>query len=167
MYNSLRWSLVGHLELEAHFRPLSFAGQFRIGTSEANIAEQQKRLRSVAMIIGALLVLPGALALLFGMLKYPFGLAYLYDAAFSSSFFVTLATASLFLGTPLALLLNILAILRLSLIRQPDGISTSVTLEPTLWHLLVLGVAFLVAAAFFGHLVADGFACFRGVKSAC
>ncbi len=153
MYNSLRWSLVGHLELEAHLRPLSLAGQFRIRTSETNIAEQAKRLQIVAMIVGAILVLPGALALLFGVLKYPLGLAYFYDAAFSSSVFVTFATASLFLGTPLALLLNILAILRLSLTRQSDGIFTSVTLEPTLWHLLVLGVACLVAVAFFGHLL--------------
>jgi hypothetical protein len=167
MYNSLRWSLVGHLELEAHLRPLSFSGQFRIGASEANIGQQQNRLQSIAMIIGALLVLPGALALLFGMLKYPFGFAYLYDTAFASSVFVNLATASLFLGTPLALLLNILAVLHLSLTRQSDGIATSVTLEPTLVHLVVLGVAFLVASAFFGHLVADGFACFRGVRSAC
>ncbi len=167
MYNSLRWSLVGHLELEAHLRPLSLAGQFRIGTSEANIAQQQKRLQSVVMILGALLVLPGALALLFGLLKYPFGFAYLYDVAFASSTFILLATASLFLGTPLALLLNFLVILHLSFARQPAGLSTSVTLEPTLWHLLVLGVAFLVAAAFFGHLVADGLACLGGVKSAC
>lgn len=167
MYNSLRWSLVGHLELEAHLRPLSFAGQFRIVTNTANLAERQQRLQLVAVIVGALLVLPGALGLLFGASKFILGIPFLYDAAFASSIFVTFAAFSLFLGTPLALLLNFLVILHLSINRQPDGLSTSLTVEPTLVHLLVLGFALLVAAAFFGHLAADSLACFRGVKSAC
>lgn len=167
MYYSHRLSLVGHLDLEGHLRPLSLAGRFRIETTATDITETRKRFQFVAMMIGVLLVLPGALALLIGLSRYPLGLPNLYDVAFASSAFVLLATASLFLGTPLALLLNILAILRLSFTRQPDGISTSVALEPTLVHLLVLGIAFLVAAAFFGHLVADGLACFYGGKSAC
>jgi hypothetical protein len=167
MYYSHRLSLVGHLDLEGHLRPLSLAGQFRIGTNAADITEKRKRFQVVALIVGALLVMPGALALMIGLSRYPLGLPYLYDAAFASSAFVLLASASLFLGTPLALLLNILAILRVSLTQQPDGISTSVSLEPTLVHLLVMGVALLVAAVFFGHLVADGLACFYGIKSAC
>lgn len=167
MFNSVRWSFDGRLELEAHWRPLSLAGQFKLETYPAQIAVQQKRLESILLVIGVLLVLPSVLALGFGALEYNLGLAYPYDAAFASSAFVFLATGSLFLGTPLALFLNVVAITRLHLIRQPGGISTSLTLKPTLGHLLVLGIAFLIAAAFFGHLVADGVACFYGVKSAC
>ncbi len=167
MFNSLRWSLDGHLEVEAHLRPLWFAGHLKLETHAVNAAEQQKRLESITLVVGILLVLPSVLALGFGALKYNLGLPYLYDAAFASSVFVTLATASLFLGTPLALLLNLLAITRLRSTRQPSSISTSMTLKPTLGHLLILGVALLMAAAFFGHLIADGLACFYGRKSAC
>ncbi len=167
MYISLQRTLIGHFELEAHFRPPSLAGQFKIETNATNMVERQERLRAAAMIVGALLVLPGVLAVAFGVLKYNLGFPNLYDPAFASSAFVFLAKVSLFLGTPLALLLNVLTVLHLRWNRQPDGISTSVTLEPTLMQLLVLVVAFLVTAVFFGHLVVDGFACFRGVKSAC
>ncbi len=167
MNRALHGSLVGHLELEAHLRPLSCAGQFRMGTLSANDAKHHTRRENTLLMIGVLLVLPGLLALLFGWLKYNLGLPTMYDTAFSSAIFVTLATASLFLGTPLALVLNLFPILRLSFTRQPDGVTTAVTVEPTLWQVLILGVAFLIAAAFFGHLVADAFACFRGLKSAC
>ena len=59
------------------------------------------------MIAGALLVLPGALAMLMGGISQALGIPLLHDAAFSSSIFVALATASLFVGAPLALLLNL------------------------------------------------------------
>ncbi len=167
MHYSHRLSLVGHLDLKGHLRPLSLAGQFRIETNAANITEMRRRFQVVAMMVGALLVLPGALALVIGLSRYPLGLPYLYDAAFSSTAFITLATASLFMGTPLALLLNILAVIRLSLIRQPSGLTTSLTLEATILNLTVLGIAVMVVGVWFGHLAADGLACFYGVKSDC
>lgn len=167
MYHFLRWSLIGHLDLEARLHPLSLAGQFQIGANASKSAEPQNRLQILGLIIGAILVLPAALALGFGALKFNLGWPYWYDAAFSSSVFVVLASASLFLGTPLALLLNFLAILRMSLVRRDGRITTSVTLEPTLWHLVILGFAFNLSALFFGHLFVDALACFRGVKSAC
>jgi len=63
--------------------------------------------------------------------------------------------------------LNLIPILHLTFRHQSDKVAASVTVEPTVWQLLILGVAFLIAALFFGHLVADGVACFHGVKSAC
>jgi hypothetical protein len=167
MLNSLHGSFDGRLELEAHWRPPSLAGQFKLETHSAQVAEPHQRLESILLIVGMILVLPSVLALGLGALKDSLGLAYPYDAAFASSRFVLLATGALFLGTPLALLLNMLAITRWHLMRQPSGLSTALTLKPTLGHLVVLGMAFLVAAAFFGHFVADGVACFYGVKSAC
>ena len=152
MYYTHCSSLVGHLLLEARLRPISFTGHFRIGSSEAILAASQKRFENALLVIGTLLVLPGALGLVLALLKSNLGMPNLYNAAFSSAAFVVLAKVSLFLGTPLALLSNLLAIIHVRVARQHSGISTSVTLEPTLAHLPVLAIALLVLAFFFGLL---------------
>lgn len=85
MFNSLRWSFDGRLELEAHWRPPSLAGQFKLETHSAQVAEPHQRLESILLVVGIILVLPSVLALGLGALKFSLGLAYPYHAAFASS----------------------------------------------------------------------------------
>jgi hypothetical protein len=118
-------------------------------------------------MVGALLVLPSVLGLALSLVRSTLGVPDLYEVMFSSPLFRIAASASLFLGAPLAVFLNLLAISHLSVTRSPGSVATVVTFKLTLWHVVVLAVAFAVTTLFYGHLVADGLACWRGVQSAC
>ncbi len=155
-------AMEGTLELELSPRPLALAGHFHLA---ADTAERPARWTLLLLIAGIVLVLPGALVLAGSILEQFLRIAWLYDIAMAMP--AIIPALSLFVGAPLALLLNILPIVPLALVRQDGKISAGLTVTPNLVQLLLIVVALGVAGVFFGHLVADGLACFRGIKSAC
>ncbi len=71
------------------------------------------------------------------------------------------------LGPPLALLLLALSRIRLHAAREAGRWVGRVTARLSAWELAVGLVALAVAALFFGHLLADSFACANGLRTAC
>jgi hypothetical protein len=156
-------TFVGELELELQPRPLSLAGQFRLAAPEGETSP----LRLTPLVVGALLVAPAMITLLAGFLRAQLGFPSLFDAISLNSALSLIVAASLFLGAPIAVILSLLPIMHWSLSRAEGKIATSLVFKPTFAHLVIGGAALLVAAVFFGHLVADEFACWRGITSAC
>ncbi|MBI3740397.1 MAG: hypothetical protein HY257_01405 [Chloroflexi bacterium] len=109
--------------------------------------------------------MPAVIGTIGGILKQFFGLPFLFDAVVSWN--EPIAKASLFIGAPLALVANLLAVTRIGFQRAEGKISTFLALEASPLVLFVLGMAFIVVALFWGHLFADGLACIRVVRAAC
>ncbi len=156
-------AFVGELELEWQPRALSLAGQFRIGAPQGEAAPTSL----TPLLVSALLVAPALVTLVAGILRAQLGLPSLFDTISLNAALSLIVKASLFLGAPAAVILNVVPIMRWSLSRTDGKIATTLVLKPTLLHLLIGGTALLVVAVFFGHLIADEFACMRGITSAC
>ena len=71
------------------------------------------------------------------------------------------------LGPPAALLLFAIARLRVHAGRQDGRWVGRITARLNAWEIVVGLIALAVVAVFFGHLLADAWACSNGVKSAC
>ena len=71
------------------------------------------------------------------------------------------------LGPALAVGLNIVWMTRLHVARSAGRISADATFRLGVGRVLVLALVLFLAAAFYGHLVADAIACANGVGSAC
>jgi len=71
------------------------------------------------------------------------------------------------LGPPLALVILAAARLRIRILRRDQRWVMSMVARLERWEVAVGLVALLVAGLFFGHLIADGLACARGVSRAC
>jgi hypothetical protein len=156
-------TFVGELELELQPRPLSLAGQFRLAAPEG----ETLTLPLTPLVAGALLVAPAMITLIAGVLRAQLGLPSLFDAISQNPALSLIVAVSLFLGAPVAVILSVLPIMHWSLSRAEGKIGTSLVFKPTFAHLVIGGIALLVVAVFFGHLIADEFACWRGITSAC
>ena len=156
-------TFVGELELELQPRPLSLAGQFRIAAPEGETSS----LRLPPLVAGALLVAPAMITLFAGVLRAQSGFASLFDAISQNPGLSLIVAASLFLGAPIAVILSVVPMMHWRLGRTEGKIVTSLVFKPTFVHLVIGGVALLIVAVFFGHLIADEFACWRGITSAC
>ncbi len=156
-------AFVGELELELQPRALSVAGQFRIGAPQGEATPTSR----TPLLVSALLVAPALVTLVAGILRAQLGLPSLFDIISQNPALSLIVTVSLFLGAPIAVILNVVPIMRWSLSRADGKIATKLVLKPTLLHLVIGGIALLVVAMFFGHLLADEFACMRGITSAC
>lgn len=157
------WTFVGEVDLELKPRPLSLAGQFRIAAPEG----ESSALRVWPLVVGALLVTPAAIAMCAAVLRAQLGLPSAFDAISLNPTLSLIVTASLFLGAPLAVILCFLPMMQWHLSRGEGKVVTGLVFKPTLVHLVIGGVALLVVAVFFGHLIIDEFACWRGITSAC
>ena len=69
-------------------------------------------------------------------------------------------------GPALAVVVSATALVRLTLSRVA-AFAAEVTIRLGALGTLVFAVAVLLAAAFYGHLVADAVACSNGIRSAC
>lgn len=156
-------TFVGEVDLELQPRPLSLAGEFRIAAPEG----ESSSLRLSPLVVGALLVAPAAAAMCAAVLGAQLGFPSAFDAISLNPALSLVVTASLFLGAPIALILSVLPMMHWSLSRADGKIVTSLVFKPTFVHLVIGGVALLVVAVFFGHLIIDEFACWRGITSAC
>jgi hypothetical protein len=76
-------------------------------------------------------------------------------------------TVSLFVGIPVAVVINLWRIGRLGLKRHDGGLEGLIALEFAPLHLIVLLMAIAVGGLFVGHLAVDSYACLNGVRSAC
>lgn len=77
------------------------------------------------------------------------------------------AGALVWLGPALAVGLNLMWMTRLRVALPAGGISADITLRLGVGRGLVLALVLFLAAAFFGHLVADAIACSNSVGPAC
>ena len=85
----------------------------------------------------------------------------------SSSIAIIAASVSLFVGIPVALVVNLLRILRIGLRRHHGEVEGLLALEFAPLHIAVAAAALVIGALFVGHLAADSYACLNGVRSAC
>lgn len=156
-------SIIGELDLELSPRPLALAGQFRLAAPEGENA----RLHVMPLVVGALLVAPATVLLFAGVLRAQLGFPPLFDVISQNPILSLIAATSLFLGAPVAVVLSLLPIMHWSLSRAGRKIATSLVFRPTFLHLVIAGIALFVVAVFIGHLIADEFACIRGIATAC
>jgi len=107
------------------------------------------------------------LALLAATVLEGIGIRQPYAWISTSEVAILAATISLFVGLPIALVINLLRIGRLGLKRRDGGLEGLVALEFAPLHLIVVLTALAVGGLFVGHLAADSYACLNGVRSAC
>jgi hypothetical protein len=90
-----------------------------------------------------------------------------YDAIAGSPTAILLATLSLFIGFPVAFSINVVPITRLGFRRHAGWLEVLVAVEFAAIHLVVVLTVLIVGVLFVGHLAADSYACWKGVRSAC
>ncbi len=163
MLRKITLDKISRLDLELARSNGALVGNFRIGIEDASPSALPIRL-GIALI-GLLLTLPAALGIAGGFLKQFFGISSFYDSV--TTWNHTLMTGSLFIGAPLALILGVLAVTRVGFTRAQDRIKTFLAVQASPLVLFTIAVALVVVALFWGHLVADAWACMRGITSAC
>ncbi len=163
---------ISRLDLELARSNGAIVGNFRIGIQDANT--NALRIRMGIALIGLLVTLPAALGLAAGFLKQfhlpwravpGFGIASFYDSM--TSWNHTMMWSSLFIGAPLALVSGVVAITRIGFTRAQDKIKTFLAVQVNPLVLFAIAVPLAVVVLFWGHLVADTWACMRGITSAC
>ncbi len=122
--------------------------------------------RSWTAVVGLVLLLP-FVALVVATLLHGAGVTAPLDWIGSSPYAIVSASVSLFVGIPVALVVNLWRIVRLGVRREPGGLEGLVAVEFAPLHLIVVMAAAAVAVLFVGHLAADSYACLNGVHSAC
>jgi hypothetical protein len=157
------------LQVDARRRPFLLTlsvglGELPQGWDDAARVRSHSQWRG---ILGVALIAPFVLlvgATLGGRLA---GAAAPYEMFAASPVAILAATVSLFIGLPVAFVLNAWTITRLGLRRVPDRMEGLVALELAPLQLAVVLVALALAVLFVGHLAADSYACLNGVRSAC
>ena len=118
-------------------------------------------------IAGMVLIAPFVLLLAATLIAQLTGFRGPYQLFATSPAAILVATISLFIGLPVAFVLNAWPITRLGLRRQGGWFEGLLALEIAPLQLAVVLLSLLVAAFFVGHLAIDSYACVRGVRSAC
>lgn len=127
---------------------------------------QPSRARAWTALFGLVLILPFT-ALLVAALLNGIGLQAPMQWIGSNTAAIVAASVSLFVGIPVAFVINLWRIVRLGLRREPGEVEGLLALEFAPLHLVVVVAATVIAALFVGHLAADSYACLNGVRSAC
>lgn len=122
--------------------------------------------RYAAGILGLVLVMPFVALVLAGFLR-PTGLDAPYTWISSTPVAILAASVSLFIGLPVAFVINLWPITRLGLHRGAGELEGVAAIEVAPLQLSVVLVALIVGGLFAGHLAADSYACLKGVRSAC
>jgi hypothetical protein len=117
-------------------------------------------------IVGLVCIAP-FIALLIASLLRIAGIAAPYAWISDSSVAILAGTMSLFVGIPVAIVINLWRIARVGVHRASGALDGLVALEFAPLHLLVVMAALVVGGLFVGHLAADAYACWNGVRSAC
>ncbi len=135
---------------------------------ERATSAESRGYRPLLVAVSVLLVAPLAIALVAGASHEATGLT-LLPAGLPNTVVSSLALAlSAFLGPPLAVLMNLVAMSHVSLSRsRHERISGEIAMTFGVLQGIVVVLAVLLAVAFYGHLLADAFACANGVRSAC
>ncbi len=122
--------------------------------------------RTWTAVLGLVLLLP-FIALVAATLLHRLGLESPMRWIGSSSLAIIAASVSLFVGIPVAFVINLWRIIRIGLRREHGELEGLLALEFAPLHLVVVLMAFAIAVLFVGHLAADSYACWNGVRSAC
>jgi hypothetical protein len=152
----------------AQHNPLSLTVSITLGELPPGCpkSRQSPATRHGAGIAGLVLVAP-FVALVVTALLHAIGLNAPYSWVSTSPVTILAASASLFIGLPVAFAINIWPITRLGMSRRAGGLEGLLALEVAPLQLAVVFVALLVGGLFAAHLAADSYACFNGVRSAC
>jgi hypothetical protein len=153
-----------HANLEG--RPVRFTLTITLGELPTGWASSGRHARTWSAIAGLVLLSPFALLIAASALS-SVGYHDAYGWIASSPYAILAATISLFIGIPVAIAMNLWRIAQAGLRRGAGMVEGLVALELAPLHLIVVLVAFVIGAAFVGHLAADSYACIRGVSSAC
>ena len=117
-------------------------------------------------VFGLVLIVPFILLLAAYLLR-ALGVHAPYDLIAGSPPAILAATLSFFIGFPIAFVLNVVPITRLALRRHSGVLEGVLAVEFAPLHLVVVLTTLVVAFLFVGHLAADSYACWKGVRSAC
>jgi hypothetical protein len=117
-------------------------------------------------VLGLLLIAPFLLLIAAYLLRAA-GVHGPYDAIAGSPPAILAATLSFFIGFPVAFVLNVVPITRLALRRHSGVLEALLAVEFAPLHLAVVLTAMVIGFLFVGHLAADSYACWKGVRSAC
>jgi hypothetical protein len=128
--------------------------------------KRAKAARAWIGILGILLIAPFILLMAAYLLR-AVGLPGPYDLIAASPPAILASTLSLFVGFPVAFVLNVVPITRLDLRRQAGSREFLVAVEAAALQLAVVLTILIVGSLFVGHLAADSYACWKGVRSAC
>lgn len=85
----------------------------------------------------------------------------------TSSVAILAVSVSLFVGIPVAFVLNVWRIGRVGVRLQDGEMEGLLALEFAPLHLIVIAIAFVIGGLFVGHLAADSYACMHGIRTAC
>ena len=124
------------------------------------------RTRTWTGLVGLVLIAPFAAASAAAVLR-SLGLTAPFDWIASSSIAIIAASISLFFGIPMAIATNIWRITRVGVRRRHGELDGLLAFEFAPLHILVVVIALAIAGVFVGHLAADAYACWNGVRSAC
>jgi hypothetical protein len=122
--------------------------------------------RTWPAVFGFLLILPFA-ALLVANALSRFGVQAPFHWIGSSTVAIVAASLSLFVGIPVAFVINLWRIVRLGVRRRQGELDGMLALEFAPLQLAVVVAAVVIGGLFVGHLAADSYACLNGVRSAC
>lgn len=122
--------------------------------------------RTWVAVLGVVCIAPFLALLTAGVLRRA-GIGAPYDLISGSPVTILAATLSLFVGIPVAIAVNLWRIARVGVHRGSGALDGLVALEIAPLHVVVVVTALLVGALFVGHLAADSYACWNGVRTAC
>ena len=158
------------LTVQAHAerRPPRLTIEFTLGELPQSWAARSRRspARTWTALVGIALLLPFC-ALVAASALHGVGVAAPMQWIGSSSIAIIAASVSLFVGIPVAFVVNLWRIVRIGLRREHGQLEGLLALELAPLHLAVVAVALVIGALFVGHLAADSYACLNGVQSAC
>ncbi len=158
--------LTVHAAAERH--PARLTITFAVGDLPEGWTKSRRSVwhRRAVAAIGAVLIVP-FVALIAAALLRTLGDGAAYQWIASSNVAIVAATISLFIGIPVAFVTNLLPITRLGVRGQANRLEGLFALEVAPLHLVVAVAALLMAVLFVGHLAADSYACWNGMRSAC
>lgn len=117
-------------------------------------------------VLGLVLIAP-FLLLIAAYLLRALGMHGPYDSIAGSSPANLAATLSLLIGFPIAFVINVAPITRLAFRRHAGWLEVLLAVEFAPLHLVVVLAALIIGVLFVGHLAADSYACWKGVRPAC
>lgn len=122
--------------------------------------------RSWSAIVGLALIVPFA-AFIAASLLNGIGLKAPMQWIGSSSVAILAVSVSIFVGIPVAFVVNLWDIGRVGVRRRHGELEGLLALEFAPLHLIVIAVALVIGGLFVGHLAADSYACMNGIRTAC
>ena len=141
---------------------------FALGELPQSWAARSKQTvaRTWTAVVGIVLLLPFAALVAAGAL-HGVGVTAPMQWIGSSSIAIIAASVSLFVGIPVAFVVNLWRIVRIGLRGEHGQLEGLIALEFAPLHLAVVALALMIGVLFVGHLAADSYACLNGVRSAC